>query len=86
MRELLEREEGSTETPPKSVGYRFWLHEAHPLPFVVIDQIRLSDDEEVVWIRHELGHSDSLPAFAAEYMDLFGMHQTRQTNQKSATL
>ena len=60
----------------KYVRHRFVQHAARPLPIIVTDQTRIPDDEKLGWILHELGHGQSLTAFAAKFRDIVGMQRT----------
>ena len=42
------------------------------MPFFVIDQRNVPDDEKLAWVRQELGNDAELPDFAAKFVELFG--------------
>lgn len=71
--------------PEDGVRCEWRQHPERPLPFFVIDQKKVFDDEKVVWIRQELGGSATLPEFSRKYIDLFG-ERKGVAQQKAACL
>ena len=89
-KEQSEREElqellGHCDKAPKS-NCKWWQHPERPIPFFVIDQIKVPDEEKVAWLRQELGQAAPLPDFAAKYLELFGARKNGQANQKCAVM
>ena len=44
----------------------YWQHPERPLPFYVIDQIKVPDAEKLQWLKEELGADADLPTFSAK--------------------
>jgi len=61
-------------------------HPTKPMPFKVIDQIKIPDADKLAWIQNELGSDEDLPAFAVKFMDLFGNKLRGTVPQKAACL
>jgi len=68
------------------VRFQWRQHPERPLPFFVTDQLKISDDEKVLWIRQEIGNDAELTAFAVKFLDLFGDKLRMQTTQKASCL
>lgn len=61
-------------------------HPTRPLPFYVIDQQKVSDEDKLAWIKQELGMEATLPELAAKFVELFGAKLKDTWAQKSACL
>ena len=72
--------------PEDGVRCEWRQHPERPLPFFVIDQKKVADDEKVVWIRQELGSGATLPEFSRKYIELFGERKVGAAQQKAACL
>jgi hypothetical protein len=68
------------------VRFQWRQHPELPLPFFVTDQIKVSDEEKVVWIRQEIGNDAELAAFSVKFLELFGDRLRGAVPQKSACL
>jgi hypothetical protein len=75
------------DTPsPLAPETRWQQHPTAPLPFYVIDNVKLADAEKLAWIRHELGADADIGTFAAKFLDLFGGRIRGTFPQKAACL
>ena len=71
---------------PEGVQCEWRQHPERLLPFFVTDQIKVSDEEKVIWIRQELGSGATLPEFCAKYIDIFSDRKVGAIQQKCACL
>ena len=69
--------------PPDGVQCEWRQHPERPLPFSVTDQIKVSDEEKVTWIRQELGSDATLPEFCAKYIGLFGDRRSERYTRRA---
>jgi hypothetical protein len=75
------------DTPlPLAPETRWQQHPIAPLPFYVIDNVKLADADKLDWIQHELGPDADIGTFAAKFLDLFGGKIRGTFPQKAACL
>ena len=61
-------------------------HPTRPLPFKVIDQIKVPDADKLAWMQNEIGRDADLVTFAAKFLELFGNKLRGGVPQKFACL
>jgi len=82
--EILESED--PYQPPSDVQCQWRQHPERPLPFFVIDQEKVHDEEKVIWIRQEIGSNATLPELCAKFIELFGDKLRGPVPQKALCL
>ncbi len=72
-------EKGSGRDVPTAFGAAHcaltfvWRHHpTRPLPFYVIDQQKVPNDEKLAWMKQELGSDADIWKFGAHFLELFG--------------
>ncbi len=85
--EILESEELS-QLPAllSDVQFQWRQHPERPMPFFVIDQEKVHDEEKVIWIRQEIGSNATLPELCAKFIELFGDKLRGPVPQKALCL
>ena len=80
------RECREAPVPPFAPESSWQQHPMRPLPFYVIDQQKVPNDEKLRWLHQELGQGATLEDFARKFLELFGgkVHTTSQ--QKALVL
>ena len=76
----------SLPRPCDAAEIRWRQHPSRPLPFKVIDQIKVPDADKLAWIQSEIGRDEDLTWFAAKFLDLFGSKLRGDVPQKAACL
>jgi len=76
----------SLPRPCDAAEIRWRQHPSRPLPFKVIDQIKVPDADKLAWIQSEIGRDEGLSRFAAKFLDLFGSKLRADVPQKAACL
>ncbi len=61
-------------------------HPTRPLPFYVVDQVKVSEADKLAWMQQELGDDVKLPTFAEKFMELFGDKLRGGVPQRAACL
>ena len=61
-------------------------HPTRPLPFYVIDHVKVPEAEKLAWMRQELGGDANLETFATKFLELFGEKVRGTVPQKAACL
>ena len=77
----------SLPRPKSAPSFQWRQHPERPLPFQVIDQTKIPENDKLAWIQTELGIRDAeLPEFAAKFVELFGKKVRGLVPQKNACL
>ena len=84
--EVVEEMKERCGAPPKGVCYTWRSHPERPLPFYVIDQDKIGDEEKVLWLKQEIGGDATLPEFCAKFVELLGNKLRGVVPQKAACL
>ena len=74
------------EPAPFARLVRWQQHPTNPLPFYVIQQRRVSNEEKLVSLRQELGRDAGLSDFARKFLELFGESVQTPCQQKALVL
>jgi len=76
----------SLPRPHDAAKIHWQQHPVRPLPFKVIDQIKIPEADKLAWIQIEIGRDEDLTGFAAKFLDLFGNKLRGDVPQKAACL
>jgi len=71
---------------PFAPTFAWYPHPTRPLPFYVVDQVKVPEADKLAWMQQELGDDVKLPTFAAKFLELFGEKLRGAVTQKAACL
>lgn len=76
----------SLPRPPDAAEIHWRQHPTRPMPFKVIDQVKVPQADKLGWIQSEIGCDAALTEFAVHFLELFGTKLRVDWSQKAACL